>query len=333
MNWSRINLCYYPTTVVLVDDQKSFLNEFKHRLDKSLAYQLYDNPKKLLEDFSRYHPDYFINRSTIIPDEDNRLDDRIVYDVDLRQIHKEIYNPKRFEQVSVLIADYAMPGINGLECCKNIQNKYIKKILLTGEADNDLAVKAFNEGVINKFIPKNTPDLARLINQSIFELQMQYFSDLSESLFYSALAHGKIPNYLNDKDFMTLFNQKCEEFKIVEYYLLDSQGSFLMLDEDANPYWLIVKSEQEMENLYQFAALEQAPVAVVDALKHREKIPYFYTDKDLESPPAHWVNYMHPADKLEGKKIYYSFHLGNKTYPIEINKIISYQSYLKKVRV
>ena len=52
-----------------------------------------------------------------------------------------------------------MPDINGIEFCQNLKDKKVFKIMLTAEADSNIAIKAFNDGLINKFILKTTEHL------------------------------------------------------------------------------------------------------------------------------------------------------------------------------
>jgi CheY-like chemotaxis protein len=59
-----------------------------------------------------------------------------------------IYEPSRFNNIAVLVVDYSMPTINGIEFCKQLGDKHVYKILLTAEADSDIAINAFNDGII-----------------------------------------------------------------------------------------------------------------------------------------------------------------------------------------
>ncbi len=80
--------------------------------------------------------------------------------INIEAIRNELFNANRFDEVITLVLDYAMPGMTGLEVFKKLNKLSVRKILLTGEAGLDLALEAFNEGIIYKFILKNTPDYA-----------------------------------------------------------------------------------------------------------------------------------------------------------------------------
>lgn len=54
---------YHPTNVVIVDDNKRFLNSICFDLDESIAYRLFDKPEKALHFLKReYKFNPLINR-------------------------------------------------------------------------------------------------------------------------------------------------------------------------------------------------------------------------------------------------------------------------------
>jgi two-component system NtrC family sensor kinase len=59
-------------------------------------------------------------------------------------------------QVQVVISDYRMPGMNGVEFLKEVFKTHPEtiRIVLSGYADTAAVVEAINEGKIYKFIPK-----------------------------------------------------------------------------------------------------------------------------------------------------------------------------------
>ncbi|MFT3742272.1 MAG: hypothetical protein QM752_06360 [Gammaproteobacteria bacterium] len=333
MKGSRVSLCYYPTTIILVDDQENYLDGLKMGLDDKLLCQYYTDPTKLVNFLKNYKPDPFINRCVTF-DEDSAQANLIVSQVSLRDIYSEIYNQNRFKQISLLVADYAMPGYNGLECCDAVRDKFIKKLLLTGEAQNDLAVKAFNERRIHQFIQKSTPNLMPVLNKAIEDLLLSYFLELSDYLRGAIEANINQPmlTLLDDPVFAEFFYSICEDKNIVEFYLLDNQGSFLLLNDKAEPTWLLMKDEIEMSSLTDFSEVEEAPEEIQMALRTRQKFPYFHTEEDTKTPPAEWEKYMHPATSLlGGQQTYYYCLLSGNLFGIDLNSITSLKEYLKNL--
>jgi CheY-like chemotaxis protein len=71
----------------------------------------------------------------------------------------------RFGLTQVFVVDYSMPSMSGLRVLGELKDWSGSRILLTGRADEQLAVSAFNRGLIEQFIPKQSPEIRlQLIN-------------------------------------------------------------------------------------------------------------------------------------------------------------------------
>jgi hypothetical protein len=140
---------------------------------------------------------------------------------------------------------------------------------------------------------------------------------------------GEMPSCLSDANFIGLFNYLCDAHDIVEYYLLDEHGSFLMLDMYGKPSWLIVKSDSDMENIYQFALLQEASEKILNGLKNRTLVPYFHTDEELKAPLDACQHCFHPAVELKGKQMYYYAYISHpEMYALAKDNIVSFEAYL-----
>jgi len=60
------------------------------------------------------------------------------------------------EPVDIIISDHLMPGMTGLEFLKLVRDRFpdTSRIMLTGHADMDTAVRAIQEGEIYRFLSK-----------------------------------------------------------------------------------------------------------------------------------------------------------------------------------
>ena len=79
-------------------------------------------------------------------------------------------------EVSLVISDYNMPLMNGLDFLKEIKERYphILTIMLTGQAELDIAVQAINEAGVYKFIQKpwDDADLKITIRRALESLDL-----------------------------------------------------------------------------------------------------------------------------------------------------------------
>mgnify|MGYP006206319695 CR=1 FL=1 len=55
--------------------------------------------------------------------------------------------PSRYQLAKACVIDYAMPGTNGLHVLETLLDWPGSRVLLTGQADEQVAVKAFNSGL------------------------------------------------------------------------------------------------------------------------------------------------------------------------------------------
>lgn len=332
MNQDIIPCAFFPTTVGFVDDDQAFLNKMNFKFGQKWPLLLFNDPEKAHNFFTKeYRSNPFTNRCILKP-KDQDPDKRDV-EIDIRSIWKEIYNSSRFAEIVVIILDYMMPGLTGGQLAELLKSLPFKIILLTGVADQQEAVKLFNQGIIHRYIRKNDPNFETLLVSAVTELQEEYFKELSLPILNSLAQSPDFPQiWYKEPQIKKIFFDFCKKNNIVEYFLTDELGSYLSLTREAVPSWFINKNDKEIEGLISHAEYEDAPPeAVINALKSRKCIPYFHTDKDLQTPPAKWDKYFHSATKLVGNDIYYySFVTDAKAYNIEPEKIVSYQEYLRK---
>lgn len=81
------------------------------------------------------------------------------------------------EQVHIVLSDYRMPGMNGVEFLKAVRHLSpdTVRIVLSGYADTSSIVSAINEGQVYKFIPKpwNDDDLRVTISNALERYRLQ----------------------------------------------------------------------------------------------------------------------------------------------------------------
>ncbi|MGE5153110.1 MAG: response regulator, partial [Bdellovibrio bacteriovorus] len=158
---------YHPTRVVFVDDDLAFLNLLPLRLGGLVPYLRFDSPRELLSEFAagRLRGRLDLNCWDVYPGEAGQdLAEQLV-GFDKSIIAMRVFNRARFGLVSVLVADYQMPEMTGLDLFRALTHLPCKRVLLTGQADEAVAVQAFNEGLIDLYLPKLHPRLDLELNR------------------------------------------------------------------------------------------------------------------------------------------------------------------------
>ncbi len=330
MKNSRLPVYYYPTTTVFVDDSQGYLNSLRLILDDSLSCQFFNSAlmaeKAILQQQANKH-----HGSEIFEDATNSVDcpmnGHTVF-LNLTAVYKITYDKQRFNDISTVVVDYAMPQINGVEFCKKLADIPLKKIMLTGQADESIAIEAFNEGIIDKFIVKNNPDINSILNQSILDLQYQYFQEITENI---ANPLNKEVACLFDTKFSEFFKKLTKQYQIVEYFLVQTPGSFLMLDNQGQVYWLIVKTEADIQMYEELVKEYKAPQKVIDAINTRTRVPHFWNAKHFFNVSGRaWETFMVPVAKFEGQdqRYYYAVMKDHPVSELDIKKIDSYNNFI-----
>lgn len=327
---------FYPTSVVLVDDSERFLKTFSVNLDSRLAYVSFSNPVQALKYIEKNcAKDDLLNQCLLENSDANNfglLTSEYDVKVDLSGLYQQIYNPLRFNEVTAVVVDYSMPGMNGTEFCTKLRkiNPDIKIILLTGEADEGRGIEMFNTGLIDKFVLKGSERYGEYVNGSILELQKLFFENQSNTLVRNL--SSKSISCLKNEAFIKIFYEICKKYDISEYYLIESAGSFFALKFDGSPLWVLVCSDHEFEEYYDIAQDSKASEAVLKLLQDRKKIPYFKNpDEYMKVSGMQWEAYLHPAKSIQGdaKKYYYSVVKDTDLFEIKKQNILSYRDYLE----
>lgn len=302
-----IPLFYFPTTILLVDDDEFVLNILHNGLNpnfKTVKARNVNDAINLVEQYkSNFDASDFIIKDN--NDDIHSQNTSALVKFDFSKIMDISNHANRFSELSVVISDYEMPGLTGLDLCKHIRYEPIKKILLTGIVDESKAIEAFNLGVIDRYIKKNNKDVIQVLNSFIEDIVLEYFIDLSKNvhLISSRLA------ILSDDKFINLFNQIIKDDEIREFYLIDQNGSFLLIDKNGKKSVLIVTSETDLDEFTEFYSDAPGIQTELSQIKNRNVIPFFGIGVNPSSIPlADWNNVFFKANELQGlnTKYYWS---------------------------
>ncbi len=331
MKSRRILPYYHPSTVMFVDDNERFLDSFTLLLSERLSFRCFSSTSSALS---------FVDNSTSLPALDKRCVSFLgaqhrpggALRLDLALVEQEISNPERFRDISVIVVDYDMPEMNGLDFCRSIQNRRIKKVLLTGVGDEKVAVRAFNDGLIDRFLTKNDPQIGEKINQTISDLQRRYFEDIS-SLIQSTL-EMKSPEFLLDSKFTNLFDKLIRQYDIVEYYYVEDPNGFLMVSHHGKLYRLVIFSETQADEQIFLARKHNPPESVIRKLKSHQFIIWLWEHPDENGGPEdfYWDEYMHSAQVFQGTTPWLYAVVENPPADIEYNEgESSYSAHLRNI--
>jgi CheY-like chemotaxis protein len=298
---------HHPSLTVLIDDSDTFLRSLSFQLDPNLASIAFHDTRSALE--------WLHQQCGQLPEHGRALSatfdtyqssaERCNVALDIDQIHRISFQRQRFMTPSVLVVDYSMPQMNGVELCQALQHLPCKKILFTGAADEKVAVDAFNRGLIDRYIKKSDDNALDRLEIEIQALQAEYFAARSDPLRELLTLHNY--SFVGDPAFCALMRDILARYGIVEHYLFPSPAGVLLYDSEGKAQLMVVETEASMDSHYEMACDNDAPQSLLDALQERRVIPYFREGDGMysEAFSSGWHRYIEPAQVCRGQQDYY----------------------------
>ena len=322
---------YFPTTVTFVDDSATFLSNLCLQLDPQLAFRLFSSPAEALR-FVNEGPRPGPSDEPLFAPFRDRTDEDVTQQVialSVNTVRNQIHNDQRFRATSVVVVDYDMPGMNGLEFCRRMTDPAVRKIMLTGKADEHIAVQSFNEGIIDRFIRKQDAAAIPALNRAVRDMQNAYFDNVCRSIL-DTLALSEYA-FLRDEALAVQVADLSASLGIVEHYISYCPGGLLMLDSKGSAYLLIVHTAQTLRGLREIAVEQGAPAGFLKTIDSRRSLPYFWqTEGDYPAQCTAWQDYMYPATQFSGRQDYVYAVIPNPP-GLGLERVLSYDGYLEKL--
>lgn len=325
----------YPTTICAIDDDSVFLNTLELRLGEMRRFKLFSSPQEAIHFLTKeYKPHDFIKE--VVQSREHENTDQHLLNINIPKIREFAYNQRRFEEISVIILDFSMPGLRGDEVAEALKGLPFEIILLTGEANNEIAVDLFNRHLITNFIRKDRPDMFQKLDEVLTNMQINYFQKKTSMICKSIIEQEQRkdstqPSCLHDTTFIRHFSKNLAEHWIVEYHLMDTNGSFILLDFDGSPACFLVKKSEHMRMLQKLTetAGPELDSKLKAQIKNRELILHNFDDADKDKPGT-W-SHLYPATRIPGKTDYFCSYVSTApSSAIDNTKILSFKDYLSK---
>ena len=301
---------YHPSSIAIVDDDVLFLETLKFSFSDAFPCETFPDPRRAVEVLRQRQLAVRGIEHFVVPNESTP--DVATYEPGDQLVHVRtsgiaalVEDPSRFSQVSVIIVDYDMPALNGVQLCRQLVDMPVRKILLTGKATIDVAMRAFNERIIDSYIPKQDGDLATRLKTEIKALEAAYFTRIGQPL--GSLLGLDATRFIADPGFDEFFATECRARHIVEHYVMAEPHGVLMASASGDVFVMAVQSEQSLAAHTEIAIAENASNDLVRGLAARAIVPIFPTpsgmyEKSLEST---WRDHVWPARTLIGRETWF----------------------------
>lgn len=328
INYS-IPACFFPSTVFFLGSSAGVMKEFlsnrhlrffaKFFTASSEAESYLKNLHYNLVQFTQY---------CLLEHEKAKGSDLIknLVNDEMSPIHAEIYNPARFAEVSVLVVDYRLEDGFAFDFLSKLNNHYVKVILVVDAKDEPEVLLAKEAGLIDDYILSSNADfLISLVNQ-VDVLAWEYFLSVSKALF--RLFSFPAPNCLQNREFAQFFQFFCHEKSMIEFYLIDKEGIFLLMNQQGEFGFLSVMTAAALDDFAEFLALQGGPAEMVADLKNGFCMPAFKHEIQANTTSGDWSKRLFHAKSLKtSTETYYYTWIEEKQVSAVHQSTPSYHQY------
>ena len=235
-----------PGRVIFLDDDRDYLEMLGEVMPPDWYVSLYLRPVACIEllhqDVQTRETDAWAQQKIV-----NRWHDGASLIPEILQYWRE-NGTARFAFTQVGVVDYAMPAMNGLRVLGELTRWSGSRILLTGRADEQLAVSAFNRGLIDQFIPKQSPDIRLRLTGAIKHLQYQP-DERHQHIWRATLTHSQYA-LLSDPLISGELTNLARSRGWIEHVVIGAPFGMLALDAQGGVSWL---QFERPENLHKLA--------------------------------------------------------------------------------
>lgn len=325
---------FYPTTVALIDDDLRFLESLDELLQRAFIVRRFESPQAGLNHLVGADAEQVRQvarlgayaRSASAPASDvDRLHALLTsYVGQLRG------DARRFEMTSVAVVDLNMPGVDGLMICRALRRRPVRTILLTANASERVAIDAFNEGLIDRFISKHEPNLLNLIVEHIRDLQGAFFRRITTTI--RDVLTLKFLAFMTDGVFLRYFDDLCRQRQVAEYYVRAYPPGVDLIRADGDSSVLVVLSEDEVEVRVAAARDAGAPSDMLEQMDRGEIITHFPSEGGYYEARFRdsWQLYAVPAKAIVGKSRWLTAVMRPSAIrPLGIREFVTYNDYMR----
>ena len=158
----------------------------------------------------------------------------------------------RFGLSQVCVVDYSMPAMNGLQVLEELAGWTGARVLLTGRADEQIAVQAFNASLIEQYVPKQASEISRRLAGSIQRL-LDDASGLHAQAWRASLTREQMA-VISTPQIGRQLQALAEQHRWVEHVVIGDPFGVLALDDAGQAAWLQLEHLSRLDELAELGA-------------------------------------------------------------------------------
>jgi len=251
MNPTTLSFPLYrrPGGVVFLDDDRDYLEMLAEVMPPDWYLRLLLRPVACIELLQQETPDWEADtwaQQEIV----NRWRQGAALIPQILQYWRED-GTTRFALTEVCVVDYSMPAMSGLRVLSALTAWPGSRILLTGRADEQLAVSAFNRGLIHQFIPKQSPEIRLRLTAAIRDLR--HLSHARHQQTWLATLTRAQQALLCDPAIAQALEHLARQQGWIEHVVIGAPFGVLALDPKGSVRWLQLEPAENLQELAEMA--------------------------------------------------------------------------------
>jgi len=259
-------LFHRPGAIVFLDDDPDYLEMLALVLPKSWHVRLFLRPRTCINQLQQEPPlweaDAWAQQEMI----DNWRNGSALIPQILQYWSRQA---ERYSFTRVCVFDYAMPGMDGLQALSELTDWPGGRVLLTGQADEHVAVSAFNRGLIDQFIAKQTPDISQhliaVVQRMLDRPQLRHSQIWRAALTQPQHALLQVPSVARQLTALASTHW-------VEHVVIGQPFGVLGMDADGLVSWLQLEPAAGLAELAELAESQGVDAASADDIRQGRQL-------------------------------------------------------------
>ena len=229
-------------------------------------------------------------------------------------------NGLRYGLTKVCVVDFSMPAMNGLHFLQQLPSWLTNRVLLTGKADEHIAVEAFNNGIIDRFVPKQTHQIGKHLVKVLTQLHDQPIA-FYDGIWSNVLKKDQFA-ILQESTILRALKEIVEERQWVEYFVIPEPFGILALDQFSRAHWLQLELANDLASV---ADLAQSTGESLDAVRQIREGTHLPNTELIQALNVDEKTSVRPSFSIGQSKSLLGAHF--RIFP-EMTFGISHQQYL-----
>ncbi len=270
-------LFHRPGAIVFLDDDPDYLEMLAMVLPRQWHIKLYLRPQACINQLQQEPPlweaDAWAQQEIV----DNwRAGSPLIPQI----LQYWATQDRRYDLSRVCVFDYAMPGMDGLQALSELTDWPGGRILLTGQADEHVAVSAFNRGLIDQFIAKQTPDISQhlisVVQRMLDRPLLQHTQTWRAALTQPQHALLQVPSVARQLSALAANTW-------VEHVVIGQPFGILGMDADGAASWLQLEPAAGLAELAELAESQGVDAAAAAGIREGRHL----VDLELQQALGH----------------------------------------------